>query len=75
VRDLQEPNIALAGRFVLAADEPIRDRAGSLRLIDTSDPARWPVVATLSEGQVAGVLPEGDVLLLTNDQLHRFTSP
>lgn len=75
VGDLQETNTTLAGRFVLAADEPIRARAGPLRLIDTSDPAGWGMVATLTEGQVVVVLPEGDVILLANDQLHRLTNP
>jgi outer membrane protein assembly factor BamB len=75
VRHLQETNTTLAGRFVLAADEPIRDRAGSLRLIDSSDPARWRVVATLSKGQIVAALPEGDVLLLADDEVHRLTSP
>ncbi len=75
VSDLQESNSTLAGRFVVASDEPIRDRAAPLRFFDTADPAGWPVVATLSEAQVAAVLPEGDVLLLANDRLHRLTSP
>ncbi len=60
---------------MLAADEPIRDRAMPLRLTDTSDPAGWRVVATLAEGQVVAVLPEGDVLLLADDRVHRVTSP
>lgn len=75
VGDLQETNTTLAGRFVLEADEPFPDRAGPLRLIDTSDPAGWRLVATLTEGQVVGVLLEGDVILLANDQLHRLTNP
>jgi hypothetical protein len=75
VGDLQETNTTLAGRFVLAADEPFPDRAGPLRLIDTADPPGWRPVATLTEGQVVGVLPEGDVILLANDQLHRLTNP
>lgn len=75
LRDLQATNTTLAGRFVLAADEPIRDRAMPLRLTDTSDPAGWRVVATLAEGQVVAVLPEGDVLLLADDRVHRVTSP
>lgn len=70
-----KPNTALAGRFLLATDEPIRERAGSLRLVDTSDPARWRVAATLAEGQIVAALPEGDVLLLSDDRLHRLTSP
>jgi outer membrane protein assembly factor BamB len=73
--ELQEANMTLAGRFVLAADDPIRDRAGSLRLVDASDPSGWRVVATLSEGQVVAVLPEGDVLVLADEQVHRLTSP
>lgn len=73
--DLQESNTALVGRFVLAADEPIRDRASSLRLVDTSNPAGWNVVATHSESQVVAVLPDGDVLLLADDEIHRLTSP
>jgi hypothetical protein len=75
VRGVQATNTTLAGRFVLAADEPIRDRAMPLRLTDTSDPAGWRVVATLTEGQVVAVLPEGDVLLLADDRVHRVTSP
>ena len=75
VGDLQETNTTLAGRFVLAADEPIRDRAGPLRLFRTSDPEGWRVVATFTEGQVVVVLPEGDVILLADDQFHRLTKP
>jgi outer membrane protein assembly factor BamB len=71
----EEPNTTLVGRFVLAADEPIRDRANSLRLLDTSAPTGWRVVATHPEGQVVAVLPEGDVLLLADDELNRLTSP
>jgi hypothetical protein len=72
---LPEPDTALAGRFVLATDEPIRERAGSLRLIDTSDPTTWRVAATFSQGQLVATLPRGDVLLLADDRLHRLTSP
>ena len=74
VRDIQEPNTTLAGRPVLAADEPIGHRAGSLRLVDTSDPTGWRVVATLAHSQVSAVLPEG-TLLLTDAQLQRLINP
>ena len=63
---------ALVGRFVIAAYEPISDRALSLRVFDAQ---AHHLVATLPASRVLAALPDGDVLFVVNDEVVRVTSP
>ena len=75
VHELQETNTTLAGRFVLAGDDPIRDRPMPLTVYDAADTRGWRPIATLPDSQAIAVLPDDDVLFLVGTEVLRLTSP